>query len=530
METLLEHSTVCFLEKPYHEVDIVSLEETQHFGSCVVHVKERCLHNRPILFHFMIDISGSMSDITENNRTKMQLLIHTLKNMILYFANHCENVYIQVKGFDNVVDTYITKTLVCKSNVKSLLGQLELIIPRNMTNIETALACLKNDVSSENDLEQVAIFLTDGEITAGENDNEKLCSLIPEKVNFHAIALGHEHNPFLMYELGHATKWCNNWFINELEQTGNIYGEILYNELHKIAETVCLEVENGMLYDYNNNKFVSCLEIGSLSSETEKHYHLLSQNPDQCKVHIKGFSLLSNDTFEYSFNDVPPLLSASEVEEKVRFMFQESHFLNIQYCRMISQHYLAKARKMYFYNENLTKQMNQQNHSQVSLFKNMVKSSNVLSNDDEFREKVKSFMQYMNALKEEYQLETSESIQCLCDDLSLLLQTLGNNGQIKYCAMREDIQGQERTCNAVTMIPEEDSDFMSPGAIPRPVLSRSQTTPYRTPGRMNLMDTLSQDVDDDVIGHRLFIDTTQDNICGPPPPVLRRSQTQRLYE
>src|SRR6056300_1442189 len=81
-------STLKYLSKPYHNLDIVPLEEDQEYGICVVHCGKQDPLEEPILFHFMIDVSGSMSDYTEKGRTKMQLLIHTLINMIRYLSEH----------------------------------------------------------------------------------------------------------------------------------------------------------------------------------------------------------------------------------------------------------------------------------------------------------------------------------------------------------------------------------------------------------------------------------------------------------
>jgi hypothetical protein len=53
-------------------------------------------------FMFQIDCSGSMSDICSDDRSKMQHILHTLKNMILYFKeNPSLNVYVTIHAFDD---------------------------------------------------------------------------------------------------------------------------------------------------------------------------------------------------------------------------------------------------------------------------------------------------------------------------------------------------------------------------------------------------------------------------------------------
>ena len=60
-------------------------------------------------FIFVIDNSGSMTDLCSDKRTKMQHIIHTLKKMVIYFRENSDiKVNITIFTFDdhfyNVVD------------------------------------------------------------------------------------------------------------------------------------------------------------------------------------------------------------------------------------------------------------------------------------------------------------------------------------------------------------------------------------------------------------------------------------------
>ena len=65
MNDCFSYSTIRYLDKPYHNLDIVPLEENQDYGVCIVNAKKLDPIQEHILFHFMIDVSGSMSDVTE---------------------------------------------------------------------------------------------------------------------------------------------------------------------------------------------------------------------------------------------------------------------------------------------------------------------------------------------------------------------------------------------------------------------------------------------------------------------------------
>jgi len=538
MENTLEKCTIHFLKKPYPENTIIPIQEDEIYGSCVVQVDPGEIITKQILFHFMIDVSGSMSDATENGRSKIQLLIHTLINMIHYLAENTQNVYIQVKGFDDRIHNYVDITHVSKENVDEMIDQLKSIRPLHLTNIELALTTLKNDIEtiSNQDYEQVGIFLTDGDATAGETLPSNLATKIPSTIPFHFIALGNEHNPYLMHHLGHCTKYSNNWYINEIEQTGNIYGEILYNELHRVGKQVVLEIHNGQLYDYYAQEFVTCLHLGSLYSETKKHYHIFTKQPDQCFLHLKGKDCNTEQDFNVRITDLPPLISVTDIEVNSSFQSLQPHFNTIQYFRLATQIFMGKARNLLLNKNELfvDKKIHEKNIMRHRGFMKELIQTSPRDNHTDFYNEIEKFKTNMNHFMELYNIQDNEYMNCLCDDISMLLNTFGYISQLKYCALREDIQGQERTCNAITMI--HNNDLCLINNLDSPNITRTVTTPYRTPGRTNLMHTISQDIEDT----ENTKDTEQEKINNESlsinvdvlnffdfavPPILRRTQS-----
>ena len=184
----------------------VSIDKKQKYGVLCLEIdSSEIQHEEPILFHIMLDVSGSMSDIVSYNRSKMQLLKHTITNMIHYFAENCNNIYIDIKGFDDRIHNYIESTLVTKTNMDDLLHKLHSMRPMNSTNIELALDTLKSNIESgDQTMRHVCILLTDGHPTCGSMDPTELVENVMKNKDYHFIAIGNDHNAKLMNKLGNV--------------------------------------------------------------------------------------------------------------------------------------------------------------------------------------------------------------------------------------------------------------------------------------------------------------------------------------
>ena len=62
----------------------------------------------------------------------------------------------------------------------------------------------------------------------------------------------------------------NYYFIDVLENSGLVYGEIIHNILYASLKHVELIIVNGLIYNWKTNAWTNTLNIGNVIFETEK--------------------------------------------------------------------------------------------------------------------------------------------------------------------------------------------------------------------------------------------------------------------
>lgn len=442
-----------------------------------------------LVFHFMVDVSGSMSDKMCDGRSKMRLIIHTLTNMFHYFAENTKNVYIEVTGFDNHIHVYIKPTHVTPDNVESLILILSTIKPLHMTNIELALETVSSYVEEQiEDIPRdnhVIILLTDGDSNVGQNTPSILAELVPNGISSNFIALGDEHNVDLMYALGHKNEQTSNWFINQLENTGNVYGEILYNETHRVLYDTKIRVIHGQIFDYVKGEFVDEIALGTLSSEMKKQYHILSNNPDDCTVIITG--TVNGEKIEVYATDMPKLISIDDDDVE-----NDVHIITKQYLRLGVQKLMADVRECIKKSQNYNPPPNNLFTKINQRIENEFKNINTNSRFKQLHIHTKNMLVYVKDLIEKYDLQQDSLLKGLCDDLSILLKTTKNATikNIQIISARQDTQGRQTSYTVDANIEDEDD-------TPINKLQRNITSAYATPGREQIMRVISGIDDDD---------------------------------
>lgn len=379
---------------------------------------------------FDVDSSGSMSDICIDNRTKMDHIIHTIINMIMFIVEHPElQIFISVFAFDDQLYSIIKNELITKENCESLVQKVKQIRAKNSTNIEKALTNSKdyiqekkkeynNSDGEKKDITFTHIFMTDGDANQGNTNPEELLQKCDLSISNIFIGFGIDHNAYLLKILSSSNK-NKYYFVDALEKAGLVYGEILHSIIYKIMEDINITIKNGYIYDWIKNKWCNNMIIDDLVSDINKVYHIISENPLECCVSIEFNNYLTNEPFQYNIN--PTMNEITNPFEKFKY-------------RQRTQELMFKINQYNFNNiKTPLDNFKQRNEENILLKENM---NNLL-------EEMKNYCKSQ-------QIEDSEKnfMKLLCDDIYMCLKTIDTRYGAMYSCSRQVSQGEQRSYSA----------------------------------------------------------------------------------
>jgi Mg-chelatase subunit ChlD len=433
--------------------------QKNYFGVINLKIKKMDPSIQKRHFVFTVDCSGSMSDVCNDGRTKMDHANHTLINMINYFAENPElMVSITVVAFDSSIYNIITNEKVSETNLDKLIQDVKKIRPKDMTNIEQALVTSKEYIASYinnnseggHEVYVSHIFMTDGDATQGEAIPSKLKEYISPLVSNNFIGFGIEHNTYLLKELASDIK-NNYYFVDALEKAGLVYGEILHSIIYRVLENTNISVANGLIYDWKKNSWVDKLDIGDLISETTKTYHILTDKPSEFECAFQTTHCVSKEIFNFTIQNTI---------KKVDII--EDGFIDlIQYkYRQRTQQLLFEVNE---YNFEKYKRCNPLKID-TSCYNNNLKLSDLdidtetdtdddndddLYNSRKLKEKMKSLLKEMQKyLDNTTTMADSSFIKLLCDDLYICLKTFDTEQSAMFSCARQLSQGAQRAYSA----------------------------------------------------------------------------------
>ena len=406
-------------------------------------------------FIFMIDRSGSMTDICSDGKTKMQHILHTLENMIVYFKeNNTTNAFINIFAFNNTTQEVVERTEINETNIHNIIEKIKTITPKSSTNIENALIAIKcaiDKIRYANPTHIISnIFMTDGKTTSGNTDNDYLYDLVDQNVTNSFIGFGIKHDSALLNSIsnGHSSDY---YFIDKLENSGLVYGEILHGILYKLIRNVSIHCSNCLIYDYKNNKWSDSLSVPDIASETNRDFHLISSTPDDSFVLFKTDTVADDfplqDQFSIFKEDITGDLSKYVFRQRtLQLLFKVNQFTDLQ---------------------NL--------HFKNSIFEDadLIETNRCIEQqENDLKNELTDFINEMKKYMDENNLKYDGFMKTLCDDIYISYRTFGTKYGAMYNCARLTSQGTQRAYT-VSYTPD-DFDINAPMPPPPPSLLRGQ--------------------------------------------------------
>jgi hypothetical protein len=367
---------------------------------------------------FMVDCSGSMSDTCSDGRNKMQHIVHTLKNMILYFKENSSIKFnVTIYSFDSHIYDVLERTIVTDENFSEILAKVDGIMPRESTNIELALLKVRECVDTikanypSNNISH--IFMTDGEVTSGNKYAEDLSLLVDRTVTNAFIGFGIDHDSDLLGTIGSGEK-TNYYFVDKLENSGLVYGEILHDIVYKFMTNVRLTIQNGLIYDFKKNIWVESFNVGELVSEANKIYHIASVEPNDCFITITGTT--GTTSKEQNFEVIISFQQEDEAEDLTKYIYRQrtlQHLYNVK-------DFVKRNATTHTLNYNL--------HQEEIQVKNTLRK---------FMEEMKNYMKNNDLTKDNF-------MKNLCDDIFICYRTFNTKFASMFINARQTSQGSQR--------------------------------------------------------------------------------------
>jgi polyhydroxyalkanoate synthesis regulator phasin/uncharacterized protein YegL len=243
-----------------------------------------------------------------DSASKIEQAIFTLKKIVDYLEEHPNiRANVTIFKFDDIFTTVIERTNITEDNYKSIQRIIGKIKPNGGTNIGMALEETTKyirELKTAYPTHQIShIFLTDGEVTSGEFDPNNLKQLVDKTVYNYFIGYGSGHDSKLLGILSDFEK-SSYHYIDAIEKAGFVFGEILHNITHKLLYNCEIVVEHGVIYNYNTNLYTNRLYIGDIVGESNKVYHLFTDTPTTCYVHLKTREPLEIHMFQETEHDL----------------------------------------------------------------------------------------------------------------------------------------------------------------------------------------------------------------------------------
>lgn len=448
----------------------------EKFGKLSIKAAKTKKTTKSIFIKATMDVSGSMEEPSDNNRSRLDYVKQTLVKMLQFLSTSVESdIWIQIDAFSMEFSTIVQKILLTKDNVDTLIAKVNSMRAESMTNIELAFKesnkIMNSAILKNADYKTIHLFLTDGQPTSGETNIPSLVKLIDPDHSAIFIGYGTEHNSELLSKCSKRGIYNKYMFVDNFENTGLVYGEIVHALLYSAIEDVKITMNDGtLIYDAETNSWKQSLVVPALLSEKENIYHIKTIEPRYVECSIEGTICNQLD------NENGDTIQITGENETLCIVDSLPDLVNEDGTILES---------------NLSKYIFRQMTMEL-LYEAANNYTNTTHTD--LKKRMKDFYKTMSMYIDENDLKEDTFMKILCEDIHISYMTLGSNEGNMYSESRNTSQ-RGQTCyrsGSATQHKPQPTLFRTNALFGRSISMPTNTMDYQ---RRAFYDDLSSDSD-----------------------------------
>jgi hypothetical protein len=305
-------------------------EEDLHFGVFELEMVETPMSKQEQDINSTNDMSGSMSDLCPDGRTKMQHLQLTLENITRLLSANAEQIEVnlEITGFDDSIVQVLESTKITSEpeQLQQIINSMKTkLYSRGSTNIQLALQDATTRLEQKPTKSQKSfIFMTDGIITSGSTNIKTLLQSVPKDCQNYFIGFGADHDFALLQQLASINNG-SYYYVDKIENAGLVFGEIIHSILYTALRKITIKVTNGEIYNFQTNQWLTEIRVPNLCGEAKKTFHVRSQNPNEFQLTLTGTG--EQGDYKYEECALPPLqdIKTNTIEpvDLTKFMYRQ---------------------------------------------------------------------------------------------------------------------------------------------------------------------------------------------------------------
>lgn len=395
----------------------ITLAENESFGVLTIKAAQVPIAQNPVFILFTVDRTDSMSETDRHGYSKMHYVKETFKKMIEFISKKDASIYVRIHAFNISVEVVVDTILVTPYNAADIIKKISSVRTADCTAIDCAMQAANEamlDYMSQNPSHSVHhIFMTDGEATAGVQTHSLLADMVTESFPNTFIGFGGNHNAELLRRMSDRAL-ANYDIVDNNENTGLVYGDIIHGLLYPAAKNVTIHADNALLYDWKSNRWVADLSELILVGESTRTYHVKTSEISAAAIEIRGKTDGSDEVQLFDTAFMVPDLQDMETSELISSTVDLTRFV----FRQAVQQIMFEARCL-----------DTSRRSLVSQFKDTLA--------DLFR-KLREYIR-------ESDLTGDSMLTQLCDDLYITHRTLGTRNGKMFTLARQSTQGRQQS-------------------------------------------------------------------------------------